>query len=45
MMQWLESKVRVHDLCLVGCYFNPLIRKMQFIPGMDKRVFYKEKTG
>lgn len=44
MREWLETKVRVHDLWLLGCYLNPIFRELHFIPDPDKRASFKDKA-
>lgn len=44
LKEWMEAKIRIHDLMLVGTFLNPLYREFQFIPSHEKREEYKGRA-
>lgn len=44
MVEWLDAKVRVHDLWLAGCFLNPFTREFQFVPNMERRTRFMERA-
>lgn len=42
--EWLEAKVRIHDLWLVGCFLHPFLREFQMVPSWDRREEYKRRA-
>ena len=44
MVDCLDTKVRVYDLWLLGCYLHPFLREFQRTPDLRKRAEYRQRA-